>query len=82
MRVRRSDVARASSGNRWPRASGCCTPVRYDADYRHAALDVPKLEAEKAAKKKAAAEWSEHHNAEKIAAADAALAKGNKHGHH
>jgi hypothetical protein len=61
---------------------GTIVPVRYDADHRHVALDIPKLEAEKEAKKKAAAEWLERHKAEEIAAADAALAKGNKSGHH
>ena len=45
-------------------------------------LDIPKLEAAKAAKKKAAAELLEHQKAKKIAAADAALAKGHKRGHH
>jgi hypothetical protein len=61
---------------------GTIVPVRYDADHRHVALDIPKLEAKKEAKKKAAAEWLERHKAEEIAAADAALAKGNKSGHH
>jgi len=41
-----------------------------------------KLEAKKEAKKKAAAGWLERHKAEEIAAADAALAKGHKSGHH
>jgi hypothetical protein len=62
---------------------GTIVPVRYDADHKHVVLDIPKLEAKKEAKKKAAAEWLEHHKAEEIAAADAALAKkGNKSGHH
>jgi hypothetical protein len=61
---------------------GTIVPVRYDAGHAHAALDIPKLEAKKAAKKKAAAEWLERHEAEEIAAADAAVAKGNKSGHH
>jgi hypothetical protein len=43
---------------------------------------VPKLEAAKSAKRKAAAEWLERQKAEQIAAADAALAKGHKNGHH
>lgn len=43
---------------------------------------MPKLEAAKAAKKKAADEWLAHQKAKKIAAADAALAKGHKGGHH
>jgi len=34
-----------------------------------------------AAKKKAAAEWLDRHNAEQVAAADAALANGRKSGH-
>jgi hypothetical protein len=61
---------------------GTIVPVRYNADYTHVVLDIPKLEAKKEAKKKAAAEWLERHKAEEIAAADAALAKGNKSGHH
>ena len=61
---------------------GTIVPVRYDADHRHVVLDIPKLEAKKEAKKKAAAEWLERHKAEEIAAADAALAKGSKSGHH
>jgi hypothetical protein len=61
---------------------GTIVPVRYDAEHKHVVLDIPKLEAKKEAKKKAAAEWLERHKAEEIAAADAALAKGNKSGHH
>jgi hypothetical protein len=62
---------------------GTIVPVRYDAGHTHAVLDIPKLEATKEAKKKAAAEWLERHKAEEVAAADAALAKkGNKSGHH
>ena len=61
---------------------GTIVPVRYDAGRAHAVLDIPKLEAAKAAKKKAAAEYLEHQKAAKIAAADAALAKGGKSGHH
>ena len=61
---------------------GTIVPVRYDAGRKHAVLDIPKLEAAKEAKKKAAAEWLEHHKADQVAAADAALAKHNKNGHH
>ena len=61
---------------------GTIVPVRYNADHRHVVLDIPKLESRKEAKKKAAAERLERHKAEEIAAADAALAKGNKSGHH
>ena len=61
---------------------GTIVPVRFDADHKHAVLDIPKLEAKKEAKKKAAAEWLERHKAEEIAAADAAIARGNKSGHH
>jgi hypothetical protein len=61
---------------------GTIVPVRYDADRAHAVLDVLKLETAKEAKKKAAAEWLEDHKAEQVAAADAALAKGGKNGHH
>jgi hypothetical protein len=57
---------------------GTIVPVRYDADHAHVVLDIPKLEAAKEAKKKAAAEWLEHHKAEQVAAADAALAKENR----
>jgi hypothetical protein len=60
---------------------GTIVPVRYDAGRTHAVIDVPKLEAAKAAKKKAADEWLEHQKAKKVAAADAALAKGHKSGH-
>lgn len=62
--------------------AGTIVPVRCNADHTHVVLDIPKLEAKKEAKKKAAAEWLERHKAEEIAAADAALAKGNKSGHH
>jgi hypothetical protein len=61
---------------------GTIVPVRYNDERTHAVLDVIKLEAIKEAKKKAAAEWVEHRKAEQIAAADAALAKGHKGGHH
>jgi hypothetical protein len=61
--------------------AGTIVPVRYDADHAHVVLDIPKLEAAKEAKKKAAAERLEQHKAEQIAAADAALAKGSK-SHH
>ena len=61
---------------------GTIVPVRYDAGREHVVLDIPKLEAKKEAKKKAAAEWLERQKAEQIAAADAALAKGKKSGHH
>lgn len=61
---------------------GTIVPVRYDAGRTHAVLDIPKLEAAKAARKKQATEWLEHQKAAKIAAADAALAKGGKSGHH
>jgi hypothetical protein len=61
--------------------AGTVVPVRYDADHKHVVLDIPKLEAKKEAKKKADAEWLEHHNAEKIAAADAAVAEANESGH-
>ena len=61
---------------------GTIVPVRYDADHKHAVLDIPKLEAEREAKKKAAAEQLERHKAHQIAAADAALARGNKNAHH
>ncbi|MGH3395585.1 MAG: hypothetical protein ACRDPO_12935, partial [Streptosporangiaceae bacterium] len=37
-----------------------------------------KLEVAKETKKKAADEWLEHHQAEEVAAADAALAKENR----
>src|SRR5215472_4336840 len=63
-------------------AAGTIVPVRYNAERTHAAMDVPKLEAEKEAKKKAADKWLERQQAEKIAAADAAIARGNKGGHH
>jgi hypothetical protein len=61
---------------------GTIVPVRYDAGRAHVVLDVLKLEAAKAAKKQAADKWLERHNAEQVAAADAALAKGGKSGHH
>jgi hypothetical protein len=61
---------------------GTIVPVRYDAGREHAVLDVPKLEAAKAAKKRAADQWLERHNADRIAAADATIAKGGKSGHH
>lgn len=61
---------------------GAIVPVRYDAGREHAVLDVPKLEAAKAAKKQAADRWLERQKAERVAAADAALAKGGKGGHH
>jgi hypothetical protein len=61
---------------------GTIVPVRYDADRAHVVLDVPKLEALKEAEKKAAAERRERLEAKRIAAADAALARGNKSGHH
>jgi hypothetical protein len=61
---------------------GTIVPVRYDAERAHVVLDVLKLEAAKEAKQKAATEWLEHHKAEQVAAADAALAKGGKSGHH
>jgi hypothetical protein len=60
---------------------GTIVPVRYDSDRTHSVLDIPKLEAAKEAKKKAAAERLEHHKAEQVAAADAALAKHSKNGH-
>jgi hypothetical protein len=56
---------------------GAIVPVRYDADRKHVVLDVPKLEAAKAAKKQEARDWLEHHKQEQIAAADAKL---NGHG--
>lgn len=61
---------------------GTIVPVRYDAGRGHAVLDVPKLEAAKAAKKQAADAWLVRHKAEQVAAADAALAKGGKGGGH
>jgi hypothetical protein len=61
---------------------GTIVPVRYDAGRTHAVIDIPKLEAAKAAKKKAADEYLARQKANKIAAADAALAKGHKHGQH
>jgi hypothetical protein len=61
---------------------GTVVPVRYDASRAHAVLDIPKLEAAKTAKKKAAEEYLARQQAKKIAAADAALAKGNQSGHH
>ena len=61
---------------------GTIVPVRYDAGRTHAVIDIPKLEAAKAAKNKAADQWLARQKADKIAAADAALAKGHKHGHH
>ena len=57
---------------------GAIVPVRYDAGRTHAVLDIPKLEAAKAAKVQAADKWLERRKAEQIAAADAALAKGAK----
>jgi hypothetical protein len=61
---------------------GTIVPVRYDAGHEHVVLDIPKLEAAKEAKKKAAAEWLEHQKAQQIAAADAALARNHKSSHH
>jgi hypothetical protein len=61
---------------------GTIVPVRYNAERTHVVLDIPKLEAAKEAKKKAAAQWRERRKAEEIAAADAALAKGHKSAHH
>jgi hypothetical protein len=61
---------------------GTIVPVRYAAGQAHAALDVPELEARKAANKKAAADRLERHQAEQIAAADATLARHNKGGQH
>ena len=61
---------------------GTIVPVRYDEDRTHVVLDIPKLEAMKEAENKAAAERRERYQAKKIAAADAAVAKGNKSGHH
>jgi len=60
---------------------GTVVPVRYDEDRAHVVLDVPKLEAMKEAEKKAAAERRQRFEAKRIAAADAAVAKGNKGGH-
>jgi hypothetical protein len=62
--------------------AGTIVPVRYDADRTHVVLDVPKLEARKAAQKKAAAEREQRRKAKEIAAADAALAKRNQGSHH
>jgi hypothetical protein len=61
---------------------GTIVPVRYDETCTHAVLDVPELEAVREAQKKAAAERRVRYEAKKIAAADAAVAKGNKSGHH
>jgi hypothetical protein len=61
---------------------GTIVPVRYDAGRSHVVLDVLKLEAAKAAKKQAADKYLERRQAEQVAAADAALAKGGKSGHH
>ncbi len=61
---------------------GAIVPVRYDAGREHAVLDVLKLEAATAAKKQAAGKWLARQKAERIAAADAALARGGKSGHH
>jgi hypothetical protein len=58
--------------------AGTIVPVRYNADRTHAVLDVPKLEAKKEARKKAAAEQDKRRQAREIAAADAALAKRNQ----
>ena len=63
-------------------AAGTIVPVRYNAERTHAALDVPKLEAEREAKKKAADRALERQQAAKIAAADAAMARHNKGGQH
>jgi hypothetical protein len=57
---------------------GTIVPVRFDADHTHAVLDIPKLEAARAAEKKAAAERLERQKAKQIAAADAAVARGSK----
>jgi hypothetical protein len=62
--------------------AGTIVPVRYNAERTHVALDVPKLEAEKEARNKAAAKWQERQKAEKIAAADASIARGKKSGPH
>jgi uncharacterized protein YdbL (DUF1318 family) len=62
--------------------AGTIVPVRYDAERAHVVLDVPRLEARKAAQKKAAAEREQHRKAREIAAADAALAKRSHGGHH
>lgn len=67
---------------------GTIVPVRFDAERKHVVLDIPKLEAAKQARDKAAAETLERHKAAQVAAADAALAKrgkdgkGGKGGHH
>lgn len=61
---------------------GTVVPVRYDVDRAHVVLDVPKLEAMKEAEKKVAAERRARLEAKRIAAADAAVARGNKSGHH
>jgi hypothetical protein len=62
--------------------AGTIVPVRYDAGRTHVVLDVPKLEARKAAAGKAAAEREQRRHAQEVAAADAALAKRNHGGHH
>ena len=56
---------------------GTIVPVRYDADRKQVILDIPKLEAAKAAKKQEARDWLEHQKKEQIAAAEAKL-----HGQH
>jgi hypothetical protein len=59
--------------------AGTIVPVRYNAERTHVVLDVVKLEDDRAGKKKAADEQLERQKARQIAAADAALAKHNKH---
>jgi hypothetical protein len=54
---------------------GTIVPVRYDADHKHAVLDVPKLEAAKKAESEAAAERLEARKSEKVTTADAAIAR-------
>jgi hypothetical protein len=62
--------------------AGTIVPVRYNDEHTHVVLDIPKLEAERKATKKAAAERLERHKAEQIDAADAALAQGHNNAHH
>jgi len=60
---------------------GTIVPVRYDASHTSAVLDTAKLGAAKQAEKDTAAEVRESRDAEKIAAADAALAHQDESGH-
>jgi hypothetical protein len=62
--------------------AGAIVPVRYDAEHKHVVIDIPKLEAQKEAKKKAAAELLDLREREAVATAETTLAKRRQNKHH